>query len=240
LIIQHGDAVSLVNSKLSSYVDAITIDRQERNNQLTIDVQNASDDESIKTLKRNHQKHLRQQENELNKQIQRNEKLTQNLLKTHYTKLQSLELKFLEDKSKWRIDGKKLIISQRLSIFNNEQNYQYQLKSLELQLKTLRATNDFEIERIDIQHLLKIAPLELKLSIANAISEKDVNLLSNDTNYHLNHYQHQEDILTHDYTVFKLLKEHELDVLKIKKEYDLSVLNMKLQLSIDKENVIRS
>ncbi len=240
LIIQHGDAVSLVNSKLSSYVDAITIDRQERNNQLTIDVQNASDEEAIKSLKRNHQKHLRQQENELNKQIQRNEKLTQNLLKTHYTKLQSLELKFLEDKSKWRIDGKKLIISQRLSIFNNEQNYQYQLKSLELQLKTLRATNDFEIERIDIQHLLKIAPLELKLSIANAISEKDVNLLSNDTNYHLNHYQHQEDILTHDYTVFKLLKEHELDVLKIKKEYDLSVLNMKLQLSIDKENVIRS
>lgn len=239
LIIQHGDALSLINSKLSSYVDAITTDRQERNNQLTVDIQNASDDEIIKNLKRAHQKHLRQQENELNRQIQLNEKLTQNLLKDHYAKLEALEFKFLEDKSKWRVDGKRLVVNQKLSIFNHQQYYQYQLKSLELQLKTLRATNEFELERMDIQHLSKIAPLELKLSIANAISEKDVNLLSNDTNYHLNHYQHQEDNLTHDYTVFKLLKEHDLEVLKIKKEHDLSLLNMKLQLSIDKENVIR-
>lgn len=239
LIIQHGDAISLINSKLSSYVDSITTDRQDRNNQLTLDIQNATDDETIKNLKRAHQRHLRQQENELNRQIQRNEKLTQNLLKEHYTKLQALEFNFLEDKSKWRIDGKRLVVSQKLSIFNHDQNYHYQLKSLELQLKTLRATNEFELERIDILHLSKIAPLELKLSIANAISEKDVNLLSNDTNYHLSHYQHQEDILTHDYTVFKLLKEHELEILKIRKEHDLSVLNMKLQLSIDKENVIR-
>jgi len=239
LIIQHGDAVSLINSKLSSYVDSITTDRQDRNNQLTIDIQNAIDDEAIKSLKRVHQKHLRQQENELNRQIQRNEKLTLTLLKEHYTNLQALEFKFLEDKSKWRIDGKRLVVNQKLSIFNHEQNYQYQLKSLELQLKTLRTTNEFELERMDIQHLSKIAPLELKLSIANSISEKDVNLLSNDTNYHLNHYQHQEDILTHDYTVFKLLKEHELEILKIRKEHDMNVLNMKLQLSIDKENVIR-
>ena len=123
--------------------------------------------------------------------------------------------------------------------FNNEQNYQYQFKSLQLQLKTIKATNEFELERVETNHLAHIAPLDLKLSVASAISEKDVNLLSNDTNYHLNHYQHQEDKLTHDFTVFKLQKEHALELLLLTKEHDLSILNMTLQLSIDKENVIR-
>ncbi|HHX76405.1 MAG TPA: hypothetical protein GX698_03405 [Acholeplasmataceae bacterium] len=239
LIQAHGDAISLINSKLSSFRDVVASDRIERANQLKIDIENAANEDEIKTLKRSLQKHLRQQENELNRQIIRTEKESQTLLKTHYENLQLLETKYLEAKSKWRIDGKQLVVDQKLTQYIQEQNFQYQLKSLQLQLKTLKATNEFELDRIDIKHLKEIAPLDLKLSIANAISEKDVNLLSNDTNYHLNHYQHQADTLNHDYAVKKLTFDHDLEVLNITKDHDLSVLNMRLQLSIDKEMVIR-
>ena len=239
LIQTHGDAVSLINSKLSSFRDAIAADRVERANQLKMNIENAANDDEVKALKKALQKHLRQQENELNRQIIRTEKDTQTLLKAHYEKLQSLETKFLEAKSNWRIEGKQLVVDQKLTQYTQEQNFQYQLKSLQLQLKTLKTTHEFELDRLDIKHLKEIAPLDLKLSIANAISEKDVNLLSNDTNYHLNHYQHQADTLNHDYTVKKLSLEHELNILNITKDHDLSVLNMRLQLSIDKEMVIR-
>lgn len=239
LIQAHGDAISLINSKLSSFRDVVASERIERANQLKIDIENAANEDEIKALKKALKKHLRQQENELNRQIIRTEKESQTLLKTHYENLQILETKYLEAKSKWRIDGKQLVVDQKLTQYTQEQNYQYQLKSLQLQLKTLKATNEFELDRIDIKHLKEIAPLDLKLSIANAISEKDVNLLSNDTNYHLNHYQHQADTLYHDYTVKKLTFDHDLEVLNITKDHDLSVLNMRLQLSIDKEMVIR-
>ena len=239
LIQAHGDAISLINSKLSSFRDSVASDRIERANQLKIDIENAANEDEIKALKKALQKHLRQQENELNRQIIRTEKESQILLKSHYENLQVLETKYLEAKSKWRIDGKQLVVDQKLTQYTQEQNFQYQLKSLQIQLKTLKATNEFELDRIDIKHLKEIAPLDLKLSIANAISEKDVNLLSNDTNYHLNHYQHQADTLNHDYTVKKLTFDHDLEVLKITKDHDLSVLNMRLQLSIDKEMVIR-
>ena len=42
---------------------------------------------------------------------------------------------------------KKLIIDQKLENYINEQNYQYQLKSLQLQLKTLKSTHEFELEK---------------------------------------------------------------------------------------------
>ncbi|WP_264230049.1 hypothetical protein [Acholeplasma laidlawii] len=239
LTIAYSDALSLVNSKLSSFRDVIANDRLDRNQKLKEDLKETQNEDAIKALKKDVKRHLRQQDAELNRQIIRTEKESHALLKAHYQKLQDLELKYLEDKSNWRVTGKKLIIDQKLENYMNEQNYQYQLKSLQLQLKTLKSTYEFELEKTDITHLSQIAPLDLKLSVANAISEKDVNLLSNDTNYHLNFYQHQEDSLTHNFTVFKLTKEHELEVLYLTKEHDLSVSNMSLQLSIDKENVIR-
>src|SRR5690606_12626931 len=99
--------------------------------------------------------------------------------------------------------------------------------------------HDFELEKIELVYLSKIAPLELKLSVANSISERDINLLSNDTNYHLNYYQHQEDLIAFELESFILEQETLLESLKLYYDYQLNVTQMTHQLTIDKENVIR-
>ncbi|WP_025724558.1 hypothetical protein [Acholeplasma granularum] len=239
LIKETGESISLLNSKLSSFRDAITSERQDKTLEHKKLVNDATTEDEIKTLNKEHRKFLRNQENELNKQIIRTEKETQSKMKEHYHKLSILEYKLIEDKSNWRMLGKKIIIEQKQLIYNNEQNYIYEQKVIEQQLKHIKQLYELEMDRLDHDHLSQIAPLDLKLSIANSISEKDVNLLSNDTNYHLSHYQYEEDSLNHKLNVFRTNKKHEISLLDLKLEHETNVLNMTLQLQIDKENVLK-
>lgn len=239
IIKETAEAITLYNSKLTAFRETIQLDRHEYLTQYKVDFSLLSTEDDKKDLNRNKNKYLRSQDNELNKQIHRTNRATIQKNKEQYQKLYDLEIALLEKQMKWRIEGKLMIINQKLLNFKNDQEHLYHQKQIEFKQKSLKYAHDFELEKIELVYLSKIAPLELKLSVANSISERDINLLSNDTNYHLNYYQHQEDLIAFELESFILEQETLLESLKLYYDYQLNVTQMTHQLTIDKENVIR-
>lgn len=238
IIRETSDAITLLNSKLSAYKEVLAKDRienQKEHKQLLLSL---SDSEKTQANKERNRK-LRIQDNELNKQILRTQK--ENLLKTkeQYELLSNAESKYIEEISQWKVEEKVLALNFKLQNYNNYLNYQNRLKENEVNRKKLKITFDHQVELLNIEQLSQISPLESNLSIDNAMSERDVNLLSNDTNYHLNHYQIKEDILDHNLQIYKHEQKLVLDKEKLLLEHVKNVALITQQLSIEKENVIR-
>lgn len=236
---ETSESITLLNSKLSAFRENTTKDRQELLQLYKDNVAVANTDDEKKFLNKEKNKALRVQDNDLNKQINRTMKETHAKTKQQYVYLGNLESDFLNKRTKWRIDGKILVINYKLSNINNDLTYQFNQKVIDTKLKKLKQVYDFNVDMIEQTYLEGIAPQEYVLSIANALSERDVNLLSNDTNYHLNHYQLQEDTLDYDLQIFHFNQNEKLDIEKLYLEHQRNLLDIKLQLLIDKENVIR-
>ncbi|MBN3490650.1 hypothetical protein JV173_03885 [Acholeplasma equirhinis] len=238
IIKETSESITLYNSKLSAFREALIKDRAEQQKEYKEQRNLANNEDERKLLYKEFSIITRAQDAELNKQVQRTKKDTVTKTREQYQKLNQAEIEFLEDRSKWRIEGKILLINEKLENYYNEQNYQYKAREIETKLKKLKLNLDHDLELLDIKHLEAIAPLDKDLAVANAISERDINLLSNDTNYHLNHFQHQEDTIDHKIFLYQLECQEQLEKLRIKLEYDKNVLMMTEQLSLEKETVI--
>src|SRR5690606_18296572 len=239
IIRETSESISLYNSKLSAFREALLKDRQEQQKEYNEARNNASTEDERKNIYRDFRRKVAAQDAELNKQVLRTRKDTLSKTKEQYDRLNQAEVEFLEKRSKWRVEGKILLINEKLESYYNEQNYEYKLKEVDAKLKKLKHILDYELELLEIKHLELIAPLDKDLAVANSVSERDINLLSNDTNYHLTHFQHQDDLIDHKLTLYKLENQEKLEKLKVKLEHDKNVLMMTEHLSLEKETVIQ-
>lgn len=239
IIKESSEAITLLNSKLSSFRDNLQRDRQEETKAYREQLRALESDLEKDALSRERRRRLRAQDNELNRQIIRTRHDVQQQIKSQYIKLAEAEEFYLNEKSKWRLQGKLLEYDYKLKTINTDLLYQYRQKEIDTKIKKRKLKLDHDIELIELKYVEDIAPLEAELSIANAVSERDINLLSNDTNYHLSHYGQQEDLQQFEQQLFILEQNEQLDLAKIKLEHDRSVLSMTTQLSVEKETVKR-
>src|SRR5690606_23144557 len=239
IIRENAEAVTLLNSKLSSFRENLQKDRIDETKAFRDKLKALESEFEKDQLTKDRRRKLRLQDNELNRQIIRTKHDVQQQIREQYIKLAEAESNYLQEKSKWRLDGKLLEFDHKLKTVNTELLYQYRQKEIETKIKKRKLKLDHDIELLELKYIEDIAPLEAELSIASAISERDINLLSNDTNFHLNHYGQQEDLIAYEQELFILEQNEQLDLAKIKREHDRSVLSMTTQLLIEKETVIR-
>lgn len=235
---ETSDSVTLLNSKLSAYKEALAKERFDSAKIFKKSIVHLTESEKL-TASKERNKEIRQSDNELNKQIVRTEKEIANKMRAQYDKLYELEVKFIQDITKWQTDEKVLKINFKHQNYNIYLNYQNKLKEVEIAQKKLKLTLDHSIDLLQHELLEGLLPHETHITIANLVSERDINLLSNDTNYHLSHYQFKEDTLEYKLQLFKLDFEEQLSKLKNTQEHDLNILQLNQQLGIEKETVIR-
>ncbi|VEU82628.1 hypothetical protein [Acholeplasma hippikon] len=238
IIRESTEHITLLNSKLSAYKEYLAKERMESQKEHNEKLIGLSEQERT-LLNKERNKKLRQQDNELNKQILRTNKENLQKSKEQYELLSLAEAKFIEEMTDWRIEEKVLGLNFKLQNYNNYLNYQNKLKENDVNQKKLKITFDHDVEQLDIEQIELISPLETSLASDNAMSERDVNLLSNDTNYHLNHYQFKEDNLDYKLQIFKLEQKLMLDKERLLLDHLRSVYAITQQLGIEKENVIR-
>lgn len=234
-----SDENSILNSKLSLFKETIQQERQERLKELNDAVKNASSADEEKQLKKSYKRFVNDQDNELKRQISRTERQLHENQRNHYLKLYEAEVKYLEQIKQWTIEDKFIFINHRLKTFDLNLQYEFNKKSLETEIKKLKLKHDHDVELTKIETTESIKPLEIDLSIAGAIAERDINLLSNETSYHLSHYEFKEYQLQYDLELFKLAQQERYEKAKLHLEYEKNKLSMITQLSIEKENTIR-
>src|SRR5690606_24141314 len=154
----------LLNSKLSSFRDNLQRDRQEETKAYREQLRALESDLEKDALSRERRRRLRAQDNELNRQIIRTRHDVQQQTKSQYIKLDEAEEFYLNEKSKWRLQGKLLEYDYKLKTINTDLLYQYRQKEIDTKIKKRKLKLDHDIELIELKYVEDIAPLEAELS----------------------------------------------------------------------------
>lgn len=237
IIYETNEEITLYNSKLSSLKESLLKDREEKLEKLKTDVYHAKNYFEEQTLKKQFRSFVKGQDNELKKQNDNTNLIINDVIKKRYEKLKKAEDNYLRNRFEIRLQIQQLELQLEKEINIQETYLNHLLKEVQLKEQRLALTNQFKLGTLDNEVHKKIAPLENELAIANSLSERDINILSNETKVNLNNYLFEIDSYNYKQQIRILKAKRESMLNTLKYEYDLSSLNINKQLLIEKENI---
>lgn len=257
------DSITLLNSKLSSNKDSILNEKKSLKKQLFSNSKKATEDER-KDLEYEYNKALKQLDLNLEKQIKRTSKDILKYEKDYQRALYELEEKHIKQINKWRVT--RLIYDQEHKLFMQslEQKLNIINKNHDLDLEHTKSNNQNLLNKLELQVSIDLLPIETQSLLSSALSEREINLLSNETQIYLQEKSLDEHVLKSeieierlksDYTINfltaqyeyneqKTIIESQLDqgLSKIKRDSSLNILNQKLileRINVDRGNNLK-
>lgn len=239
IIFEGNEAITVLNSKLSSHKESIHKEKLEISRKVRDEMKELSDSDDIDKKNRMLSSQMKDFDSELNKQIIRTNKDILEKKRETQNKLFNLDLQHLNEINGWRSQKLILELEKKQELAKLEHNFKHNLLSSELVFKKLEIKHKYHLESIKNSLDLDLFTLDSQLMLAQSIQERDLNLLANDAQLTIENYKHQEKMIELDYE--RKIEEIKLEKEKAKSHYEANthVLNTTTQLELEKEKIKR-
>jgi len=239
IIHEGNDAITLLNSKLSTFKETTQKDKLSKARELRDEIKSLEDEKTQADKNKALNQMLNQFDNELNKQILRTNRDIINKKKETQKKLFELDQKHLREINEWRLKKILYEYEKKQDFTKIDLNYNHNLSASELMLKSEELTYTYQKDMLLQQHNMDLLPLEFQLSIAAAVQERELNLLANDAHVTIASFKHAEALLDFELKKEMIVIVRDRNIEKTRYEADLRVLNASTQLELEKEKIKR-
>lgn len=239
IIHEGNDAITLLNSKLSTFKETTQKDKLSKAREMRDDIKSLEDEKDRIDQTKILNQMLNQFDNDLNKQILRTNRDIINKKKETQKKLYELDQKHLREINEWRLKKVLYEYEKKQDFAKIDLNYNHNLSASELMQKSEDLTYTYQKEMLLQQHNMDLLPLEFQLSIAAAVQERELNLLANDAHVTIASFKHAEALLDYEQKKEITMIELTRHIEKTRYEADLRVLNASTQLELEKEKIKR-
>jgi len=239
IIHEGNDAITLLNSKLSTFKETTQKDKLNKARELRDEIKSIEDEKEQHDKNKILNQMLNQFDNDLNKQILRTNRDIINKKKETQKKLYELDQKHLREINEWRLKKVLYEYEKKQDFTKIDLNYNHNLSASELMQKSEELTYTYQKEMLLQQHNMDLLPLEFQLSIAAAVQERELNLLANDAHVTIASFKHAEALLDFEIKKELTMIERSRNIEKTRYEADLRVLNASTQLELEKEKIKR-
>ena len=239
IIHESNEAVTLLNSKLSAFRESITKDKLLESREMRDLMKSMSDPhERDKT---NHQltRKLNALDNELNKQIIRTNKDILEKHRDQQRRLFSHDQKHLKEINEWRMQKALYEYEKKQEFAKIDLNFHHNMESTDQRLKLANQTYEYKKEVLLLTHNKDLLSLEYQLAIAQAVQERELNLLANDAHILIAQSKLIEKNLQYDYELKLVEADFEKQKAKAIYHADTQVLNITIQLEMEKAKARR-
>lgn len=239
IIHEGNDAITLLNSKLSTFKETTQKDKLNKARELRDEIKSIEDEKEQHDKNKILNQMLNQFDNDLNKQILRTNRDIINKKKETQKKLYELDQKHLREINEWRLKKVLYEYEKKQDYTKIDLNYNHNLQASELMQKSEELTYTYQKEILLQQHNMDLLPLEFQLSIAAAVQERELNLLANDAHMTIASFKHAEALLDFEIKKETTTIERSRSIEKARYDADLRVLNASTQLELEKEKIKR-
>jgi len=239
IIHEGNEQITLLNSKLSSFKESIQRDKMATSREKRDEIKSIEDEHLKDKKTRDLTYALKDLDQELNKQIIRTNKDIIEKKKDAQKKLYQLDMQHLKEINEWRLKKTLYEYEKKQEFAKIELNFNHNMSRSEATLKQMEATYQSNKEILLLKHNQDLLPLEYQLQVAQAIQERELNLLANDAQLSLSSFRLEEKKLEIDLDILKSQNLFELEQAKTLYAADVQVLNTNTTLELEKEKVKR-
>ncbi len=234
IIHESNEIVSLLNSKLTAYKEAVNRDNLESSRQLRSEIKSTDDEHKQVDLQKEIRANLKNANNELNKQIIRtNKEISVKQREFHY-RLYNHDLAYLKLINDWRLLKTLTNYRYKQSIAKIDLNFNHNISQSKAQLALNEAIYKHQEQLLNLSLNRDLLSLETQLQLGSIIQERELNLLTNDQQTALNitKLEHAQLDIDHQLAL------EELDFLQKKDElsyeYNKLTVSSNTQLELEK------
>ncbi len=239
IIHESGEAVTLLNSKLSAYREGVIKDKLDTSKAMRDEMKSIAPGPDRDRMNHQLTKKLNSFDNELNKQILRTQKDILVKQREMQRKLFQHDQEHLQKTNEWRLRHKLLEYSKKHQQNTLDMRYKLSMTVHQHRLKLLETDFAHHKDLLLLVHNNDALKLETQVYLAAAVQERDLNTLANDAHLDIAGVRHLEAELDHKLKQKALAHDHALALLKHKYDDDQQVLNITIQLEIEKEKMKR-
>ncbi len=186
IIHESNELVSLLNSKLTAYKEAINRENLASAKELRSKMKTTSDEheqiEYQKTLRLN----LKTANAELNRQILRTNKEISTKQRDFHYRLYSHDLSYLKTINDWRLQKRLATYRHKQSLAKIDLNFNHNISQSKIQLQLIENIHKHQEQLLNLSLNSDLLALETQLQIASLVQERELNLLTNDQQVAIN------------------------------------------------------
>lgn len=239
IIHEANEAITLLNSKLSAYREQTTKEKLITSRDMRDQMKSIEDPHERDKTNRQLTRKLNALDNELNKQIMRTNK---DILEKHREQQRRLfmhDQAHLKEINDWRLQKALYEYDKKQEFAKIDLNFHHNMEVSEQQLKLLNQEYAYKKDVLLLTHNKDLLPLEYQLQIAQAIQERELNLLANDAHLLIAESKLNEKKAQYDLDQKIALAEFERKKAEILYQADSQVLNITIQLEMEKAKARR-
>lgn len=239
IIHESNEAITLLNSKLSAFREAVQKEKHELSKALREEMGTLETEFEKDKLNRKLTKELQNFDNELNKQIIRTNLDIIQKQKEQHARIFELDQKHLKEIHQWRYEKALAEFEKKLDHQKVEINYTHNIKVQEETLKHYIAHHNYHKELLRLTQNLELLPLEYQLAIAASIQERELNILANDAHKSMGEFKHQEFLIDHQLKLDELTNTHQKLIEELNHQNAHQTISAQAQLKLEKLRLSR-
>ncbi len=238
LILEHGESISIYNSKLANNREQFELNKSEVIKDYRDKMKDSSEHMQSR-LGRDMKTETKALDKDFNRLIIRTQNDIFKMKQKFQQDLTTEENKFLTKRYEWRLNKLLLTNQYHQSLKKLELNFRYNLEfeNAKIALNNNQKTSKHEILTYTLDQ--DDLPLETQISLQNLVQERELSLLNNDQQIALNEFKIEILNIEHAYD----LAHQELNYLEEKSKLDLEaemlVINSNVQLELEKAKIKR-